>query len=317
VLRLFFRKMVNYKKLCSAYKQVIGNAMKTIELREYYRILSELNNSFTHYSFVWEQFSIDYDKILIKRPNSLTKDYFENNPYKRKHNIKLCDLETEHNKTHNTLIKGIFLLIYTHFEGYLKELLIFSNKVDRSIKLLENKLESDEDDALLLDKVLKRIGISKDSFNNIIPPTLDYIRLKRNRLIHSNVENISKSLTAIIKNQGFEINNYWNNALPRNLQGLDFSDKENANQLTFNIIIDTINIFRAISLDIDNAVINKLTIARITEKIIIPAFKDKLGKTINGFKIERLENKFKRFSNSEFAFTVSNDIMDLFKRSIV
>lgn len=290
--------------------------MKTTELREYYRILSELNNSFTHYSLVWNQFSIDYAEILTNIPDTLTKDYFENNPYKRKHNIKLGELEAEHNKTHDTLIKGIFLLIYTHFESYLKGLLIFSNKVDDSIQPLESKLENIEDDSLLVDKVFNRIGIDKNNLANIVSSTLDYLRLKRNRLIHSNAENISKSLNTIIKNQGVDLNNYWNSKLPSKLQSLNFSEKENANELSFNIIIDIINIFRGISSEIDKIVINKLTTIRIAEKIIIPAFMDMQGKKINGFKSQRLENKFKRYCDSDFAFAVNDDIMDLFKSSI-
>lgn len=290
--------------------------MKTTELRKYYRILSELNNSFTHYSLVWNQFSIDYAEILTKRPEILTKDYFENNSFKRKHNIKLGELEAEHNKTHDTLIKGIFLLIYTHFESYLKELLIFSNKVDDSIVPLESKLENIEDDSLLIDKVFNRIHIEKNNFDNTVSLTLDYLRLKRNRLIHSNAENISKSLNTIVKNQGADLNNYWNSNLPSKLQDLDFSEKENANELSFNIIIDIINIFRGISSEIDRIVINKLTTVRIAEKIIIPAFKDMQGKKINGLTLERLEKKFKRFCVSDFALTVSDNIMDLFKRSI-
>jgi len=82
--------------------------MKTRELREYYMILSELNNSFTHYALVWNQFRIDYAEILKTTPEIQTKDYFKTNPYKSKHNIKFNKLEDEHNKTHNTLVKGIY-----------------------------------------------------------------------------------------------------------------------------------------------------------------------------------------------------------------
>jgi len=289
--------------------------MKTEELREYYRILSELNNSFTHYSLVWNQFSIDYAEILEKKPDKLTKEYFEKNPYKEKHNIKFRELEAEHKKTHDTLIKGIFLLIYTYFESYLKELLVFANKVDNTIEPLESKLDY-SDDYLLIDKVFNRIGIDKSEFKNLFFLTLDYFRLKRNRLIHSNVDNISKSLNYIIKNHGNELNNFWNNILPSNLQGLDFMDKENANELTFSIIIDTINLFRGISAEIDKLVINKLTIEQITIKVVIPAFKEIQGKKINGIESERLKFKFKRFCKTNFGLEINDDILELFKSSI-
>ncbi len=193
--------------------------MKTAELREYYRILSDLNNSFTHYSLVWNQFSIDYKQMFEEKPDTLTKDYFNNNPYKRKHNIRFRELENEHSKTNKTLIKGIFLLIYTHFESYLKQILLFVHKVDSSILAIENKLEDVETDFSLIDKVFNRIGVSKNDLNPNLLLTLDYIRLKRNRLIHSNVQNISRSLNELIKNHGADLNNYWNNILPSKFQG--------------------------------------------------------------------------------------------------
>src|SRR5687768_8361015 len=110
--------------------------MKTIELREFHKGLSELNNSFTHYTFVWNQFDLDYSITLKESPDVLTKDYFKDNPYGRKHNIKFSVLDKEHIKTNNTLIQGIFLLLYTHFEGYLKDLILFARKVDSNISSL-------------------------------------------------------------------------------------------------------------------------------------------------------------------------------------
>ena len=58
-------------------------SLRDFRLAEYYRILSELNNSFTHYSLVWNQFGLDYTEIFKDNPETLTKDYFENNPYRK------------------------------------------------------------------------------------------------------------------------------------------------------------------------------------------------------------------------------------------
>jgi len=290
--------------------------MKTIELKDFYITLSELNNSFTHYSLVWNQFGLDYAEMFINNPETLTKDFFEENPYKKKHNIKFGELEVEHKKTHETLIKGIFLLIYTHFEGYLKNLILFSTEVDSTIIPLENKVENGEEDIILIDKILNRIGINKNLINPEILLTLDYIRLKRNRLIHNNAENISKSLNDLIKQHGNGLNSYWNNLLPSKLQGIDFSDKQNANIMTFSCIIDTINIFRGISLEIDKLVTNKLTIIAVVEKIIIPKFVTLQHRKLKGIKFERLVSKYKKFCSSEFAIKVNDEMIELLKSSI-
>jgi hypothetical protein len=291
--------------------------MKTIELKDFYKTLSELNNSFTHYSFVWNQFNIDYSEVLEKNPETLTKDYFDSNPFKRKHNIKFSELEKEHSKTNESLIQGIFLLIYTHFESYLKDLLLFSKTVDNSIESLEAKLEGVENDYMLIDKLFNRIGADKNQLQSELKFTLDYIRLKRNRLIHSNAENISNSLSDLIKSEGKALNKYWNSKLPSELQGIDFNNKDNANELTFSVVIDIINIFRGVSNEIDKIVTERLTLNQITEKVIIPKFKTSIRKKINGIKEERVISKFVKYCQSEYSLTVDDEQIELLKCSIV
>lgn len=291
--------------------------MKTIELRFFYKTLSELNNSFTHYSFVWNQFRIDYSNVLKKNPETLTKDYFEINPFKRKHNIKFNELDKEHSKTNESLIQGIFILIYTHFESYLKDLLLFSKSVDDSIESLEAKLDDIENDYMLIDKVFNRIGAEKNQLQSELRFTLDYIRLKRNRMIHSNSENISNSLSDLIKSEGKTLNEYWNSKLPSELQGIDFNNKDNANELTFSIVIDIINIFRGVSNEIDKIVTERLTANKITEKLIIPRFKTSIGKKINGIKEEKVISKFVKYCQSEYSLTIDDEQIELLKCSIV
>lgn len=290
--------------------------MKTTELRYFYKILSELNNSFTHYSFVWNQFSIDYFKLLKENPDTLTKDYFNSNPFHRAHNIRFSELENEHTKTNKTLIEGIYLLIYTHYESYLKSVLSFSKGVDESIKSFEDKLDDLDSDFSTLDKVFNRVGVDKSLLDSEILDSLDYLRLKRNRLTHRNAENISHSLNDLIKLKGVKLNSYWNLNLPSKLQGIDFVDKENANALTFSIVIDSINIFRKASNEIDKLITDKLTIDRITQQIIIPDFKRLQKGKLNGLKKERIISKFKRFCDSEYAMEIDDQKIELLISSI-
>lgn len=291
--------------------------MKTTELRTLYKSLSELNNGFTHYSFVWNQFSNDYQKILKKSPEKLTKDYFANNPYKRIHNIRFSELDNEHSKTNETLIKGIFLLIYTSFEGYLKDLLEFARSVDSKIEPLESKIQDSDDDFILIDKVLNRIKVDKKQLQPELSLTLDYIRLKRNRLIHNNANSISRSLNDLIKFNGKTLNDYWKTRLPGELQGIDFRNKDSANKLSFNTIIDFINIFRGISNQIDQLVIQKLTLESIIRNLIIPKFKHDQRQKINGLETDRLVSKFKKYCETEYSLEINNDQIDILKSSIV
>jgi len=290
--------------------------VKTKELRNLYIRLSELNNSFTHYSFVWNQFNIDYFETIKANPDELTKDYFDSNPYKRKHNIKLKDLFNEHSKTDTTLIQGIFLLIYSHFEGYLKSVFQFSQKIDETIETFESKIDDVELDSILLDKVFNRLSIDKNKLDSQLIDTLDYFRLKRNRLIHQNSESISKTLNQIIKSKGEQLNKFWDSILPSHRQGIDFSDKLVANNLNFSIVIDTLNIFRKVAADIDSCIIDKLTVIKIAEKHIIPEFVDEQYKKIKHLKIERKVSKFIRYCDTEFSLVTSDEIIKLLKSSI-
>ena len=289
--------------------------MKTKEIRDFYKALSELNNSFTHYSLVWIQFNIDYCDTIKKDPEILTKDYFSDNPFKRKHNIRLKELENEHEKTNKTLIEGIFLLIYSHYESYLKDLLDFSRKVDNTIISFEEKLDEFENDSMLVDKVFNRLSISQYEIETELIDTLDYFRLKRNRLTHQNSENISRSLRELINSKGKILNGYWDLKLPSKRQEIDFGSKENHDELTFKIIIDTINIFRLITKKIDNLIISKLTKKKILENYVIPEFL-KNKKNNSKLPFERLTSKFAKFCMTDYAVAIDDEIIESLKSSI-
>lgn len=291
--------------------------MKTEPLKEFYQTLSELNNSFTHYTFVWNQFNIDYLEILESQPETLTKDYFQNNPYKRKHNVKFKVFENEHRKTDTTLINGIFVLLFSNFEEFLKSQLQFAQLVNSNIKSYDEKSSDFEDDSIVYDKVLNRIDVSKENFPEEINDTLDYLRLKRNKLVHSNSKNISGTSSNLIKSKGEKLNAFWNSKLPSDLQGMDFNNKENFNILNFTIIIDTINILRGIASEINNAFVSKLSIENIVENFIISEFQKMHQGKINGYKSERKISKFKRYCKTEFSLNLNENLIEIYKRSIV
>ncbi|WKN31348.1 hypothetical protein PZB74_20570 [Porifericola rhodea] len=165
--------------------------------------------------------------------------------------------------------------------------------------------------------IFNRVDVKKDQLPPELIATLDYIRLKRNRLIHKNVKNISNSLSNLIKSEGKTLNKYWNSKLPSDLQGIDFNNKDNANELTFSIVIDIINVFRGISNEIDKVIIEKLTENLIIEKVIIPKFKYDLRKKINGIGRERVISKFVKYCQSEYSLVVKDEQIELLKCSIV
>jgi len=283
--------------------------MKSKELRTFLKNLSELNNSFTHYSFVWSQFSLDYHSLIEKNPDDLTQDIFKLNQFAKKHNIKLEKLTKEHDKTYKTLVEGIYLLTFSYYESYLKGVMDFACSVDNKITPLEEKLEEAEDNYILIDKVINRIGIDKTKFDSDELTTLDYLRLRRNRVTHKNSKRISHSLNKLIKEEGKNLNEYWNEKLRTGLQEIDFNSKEKANEINFNFIIDTVNILRTIIKKLDSEILAILGTDKIIKQVIIPDFLKQHEKKLKQLTKERLLRKFRRFSKSEYAIE-TNDIIE-------
>lgn len=274
--------------------------MKTRQLKILLQELSDLNNSFTHYFFVWTQFSLDYSQTISENKHKLTSNIFKDNEFSKKHNIELSKLSGEHKKTNETLLNGIFTLIYSSFENYLTDIYSLAKKIDNSLlELNEGKFENDD---ILVLKVLNRLNIDQKNLDEKYLQTLDYIRFKRNRLIHQSSTNISRSLREIINKNGTELNAFWNNILPKFLQGIDFSNNENANQITYNILIDALNIFRGISNYLDKMILKSFNLQEFLRKEMFVEFK-----SINGYKNfdltnERNKRKFLGFCKTEYGF---------------
>lgn len=274
--------------------------MKTRQLKILLQELSDLNNSFTHYFFVWSQFELDYADAITDKSEKLTSDIFQNNIFSKKHNIHLSKLSKEHFKTNETLLNGIFTIIYTKFENYLTDIYTLSKKIDNSLpELNEGKFENDD---ILIFRVFNRLKINLAKFEPNYLLTFNYFRLKRNRLIHQSSANISRSLRDIINKNGNELNVFWNKTLPKQLQGIDFSNNDNANQITYNILIDTLNMFRGISNHIDPIVLESFNQDEFLSKEVFTEFK-----SINGFKNfslndKRNKRKFIGFCKMEYGF---------------
>lgn len=291
--------------------------MKSKELRTYHSILAELNNSFTHYNFIWEQFRIDFinDKG-IEEDARLTTEVFLENTQVETHKISMNKLGIEHSKTKSTLYEGIFVLLFAYFENYLKGIMQFAIAVDNSIQNLDSNLSEDKPDKILIDKIFNRIGIDKLKLDPELITTLDYYRIKRNRVIHKNSESISRSLRDIINSTGQNLNSYWNKRLPKSLQGVDFTSTANANEINWNILIDTINSLKGITFEIDKTIIAHLTKKRIFNQIVLPKYLSILKGKARSTNIEKLYGMFEGYSMTEYGLELDDDLRNDIKSSV-
>lgn len=274
--------------------------MKTKQLGILLQELSNLNNSFTHYFFVWTQFGLDYKHVIASERANLTSTTFPANHFSKKHNIELAKLDEEHVKTNNTLLNGIFTLIYSSFENYLNDIYSLAKNIDSSLpELNEGKFENDD---ILILKVFNRLKINQEKVESKYLMTLDYIRLKRNRLIHQSSSNISRSLRDIINKKGAGLNAFWNEILPKALQGIDFMNNENANKITYNILIDTLNIIRGIANYIDKLVLDTFQQSEFLIKEVLVEFRRINGYNKYSLADDRNKRKFLGFCKFEYGF---------------
>lgn len=279
--------------------------MKTEQLKIFEENLSELNDCYSHYIFVWEQFTIDQADNLKKHSQKMTTDIFDKNSNSRQFNVSLNYLNKSHNETQNLILKSIYQLAYGYFENYLIKLHQFSKNLNPKILDLQQKIEIDDiEDKKIFEKIFNRIGLDLEkSFEYLELKTLDYIRLRRNRITHRATV-VQGLLLEIVNNHGEKLNEFWDEQLKNNRYKIDFSRKAVDDFEKFELF-DFFNIYRKIAVKIDGLFISKIGQQNFI-KYIFEKFIKTCGKSIKGFKDERKKAKFKMYCKVEFGYIISD-----------
>lgn len=279
--------------------------MRTEQLKYFEENLSELNDCYSHYIFVWEQFSIDQSDNLKKHSQKLTTEIFDKNSNSRQFNVSLDYLDSSHNDTQNLILKSIYQLAYGYFENYLIRLHQFGQSLNDEILDLQQKLEAEDiEDKKIFEKFFNRLGIDiEKSFEPLEIKTLDYIRLRRNRITHR-ATTAQGLLLDIVNNHGNKLNEYWDERLKNKRYKIDFSRKtvDDFDKLE---LFDFLNIYRKFAAKIDQLFINKIGQLTLTN-YILDKFLSANDKSIKGFKDDRKKAKFKMYCKVEFGYNISD-----------
>ena len=279
--------------------------MRTDQLKYFEENLSELNDCYSHYIFVWEQFSIDQSDNLKKHSQKLTTEIFDKNSNSRQFNVSLDYLDSSHNDTQNLILKSIYQLAHGYFENYLIRLHQFGQSLNDEILDLQQKIEAEDiEDKKIFEKIFNRLGIDiEKSFEPLEIKTLDYIRLRRNRITHRATA-AQGLLLDIVNNHGNKLNEYWDERLKNKRYKIDFSRKtvDDFDKLE---LFDFLNIYRKISAKINQLFINKIGQQTLTN-YILEKFLSANDKSIKGFKDDRKKAKFKMYCKVEFGYNISD-----------
>ena len=214
-------------------------------------------------------------------------------------------MDSSHNDTQNLILKSIYQLAYGYFENYLIRLHQFGQSLNDEVLDLQQKLEAEDiEDKKIFEKFFNRLGIDiEKSFEPLEIKTLDYIRLRRNRITHR-ATTAQGLLLDIVNNHGNKLNEHWDERLKNKRYKIDFSRKtvDDFDKLE---LFDFLNIYRKFAAKIDQLFINKIGQLTLTN-YILDEFLSANDKSIKGFKDDRKKAKFKMYCKVEFGYNISD-----------
>jgi hypothetical protein len=260
--------------------------------------LSELNNAFSHYIFVWEQFFLDNTDILKSNQESLTTEVYTTNVNARQFRVKLELLDKGHKGTFSFILKSIFLLAYAEFEVYMRTFYEFARKIDNDLPHLLTR-ERIPDDIFLHLKIDITSIFSKEELE-----TFEYIRLRRNRLTHIGGKSKGE-LAELIRTKGFSLQNYWKTTLVNGIFGIDFQS-QNTEKFSQEEIFDVINIWRFLTDKIDSAICQAIGVENIIKNQLVD-FEKQFGNKLMNMTAEQVQSKFKTFCLNIFNLKIPKE----------
>ncbi len=299
-----------------ASNEYVSCFMKTKILLELKKELSKLNDSYAHYLFIWEQFIVDNKSILLNNENELTTQAYKSNKFARQFNVEMKYLSNSHEDAEQLILKSIYFLSYSMFERYLFDIHRFAQNLDDSIQELNQGLTDDDiKDTLKIEKVFIRLNIDlNNSFDGLEIKTLDYIRLRRNRIVHQSVGTQGKILD-IINNNGTNLNKYWDKHLHKGRYCIDFKRKE-IDYFERLELFDLLFIIRQLASKIDGIVLNNLDRQKILE-FIYQEFEVNSLKSIKNHKVDRIKTKFTKYWKVEYGFDIQDGDLENFAFKVV
>ena len=272
--------------------------MRSPELKEFYKQLSELNNHFSHYIFVWEQFHIDNKETIEKNKTELTTSIYTKNRNAHQFRVKLENLENANNETNSFILRSLYVLAYSQFEIYIRELYEFCRKTNDKLPNLKVKER-------VPDKIFEHLEInSTNEFEPQELQTFDYLRLRRNRIVHSG-DKSTGDLAELKRQKGNSLNNFWDDILKKGLVGLDFKS-ENVTYFEKKEIFDVINIYRKLIKKTDQVILQKIGRNKIIENQKTEFIKTNKS-SFKGWGEKRTNKKFINYCRLKFDLILKID----------
>ena len=264
--------------------------MRTEEFRDFERKLSAINRNFSHGLFLSEQFLIDNALLIANNAQALSKDVYTNNRYRVKFNYRLKNIPNEITQYQKASFISFYVFIYSAFELYTEDLFTLVGKILLTRSKRPKQASTLEAIFLTLGTVISR------HLNTSEIDTLDYIRLRRNCLVHADGRP-SARLLRLANTKGHQLKRYWQSSRTQ-LNIIDFSAPD-IGQFDEREIIDSIMLLRELAKRIDQAVLSLLKREAIIAYILRDFQKD-FAKDIKSKPRRRLESMFASIAKRRF-----------------
>lgn len=282
--------------------------MRTQEIKEFESHLSMLNRSYSHYLFVWDQFSIDQADNIDRFGMKLTTEFYSKNTSSKQFNVGLFSLTASHIDAEQLILKSIYLLAYGYFDDYLIQLHKYLQSFDLEIKDLQQRIEEgslDNNDQIVFDKLLNRLGgATHNHFDEQEILTLDYMRLRRNRIVHRSTT-VQGAILTLISQHGAKLNLYWDSHLSKGRYKIDFTRKI-IEEFERHELFDLINILRKIAWKVDSLATEKIGRSNLISRIFSIFVESKIAEW-SGLSESRKQRMFAAFCKSTFGIAATDE----------
>lgn len=302
--------------------------MRTIELINFEKSISEINNNLSHTIFVFEQFSLYNKAISNKDLDKLTTEVYVHNKYSSQFNVKLKDIEESAQKTLEYVFDTLFVFTNTQFEIYLKDIFLF---IKDNFELSLGELPQTKVYNTILEKLDIDIEIDLD---NLFTSTFDYFKLRRNAIMHRHknkyfqgaLEDLikgsfkKKKLGLFRANQlnGIQLDSEWKKYSDRlskghTIRNFSFSNSS-ISKFSLEDLIDVFNFYRLYVSKIDELIVSKINRKELVEycyKKYTECYSD-----FNNHTHEKYMKAFKRTSIFELNLRLTDDEVQSFYNGV-
>ena len=273
--------------------------MRTKQLLNLHKELSELNCHYSHYLFISEQFSKENSELIKRNGEQFVETVYKENIFASQFNVRLNELPQEIEKTKQFIIRSFYLLSFSNFEIFCRDIYHFIAQF-KKLAELHTKYSP-------INQIIENLSL-KDDFSKEEINTLIYLKLRRNALIHRDSKRAAQGeLIKHIKATGKDLNKFWRKQKVK-ITDLDFSRRNNFFYCSEKTAIELINIIRRLAEKLDFTIIQKIDENKLLE-LIVNDFKSTYSDSVKG---NNLIKKFNHFALIEYGAKIDKQKINSF-----